>query len=122
MTDAQERAAELEAYLRRIRKSIADGEELVRQADRRLAETDRLLASQGYTREQVLAMKFTDEQLAAANAEFERRGFPKITFDEPSSGTPESLSPAAPAATAAETESDDGYRGRMLRRMTWVRI
>jgi len=65
---------EIEAYLAGIRKTISDSNALVSQAELRLAETDRLLAAQGLTREQVLAMQFSDEQIRAANEELKRRG------------------------------------------------
>ena len=40
----------------------------------RIRETDRMLEQQGLTREQVMAMHFTDAQIEAANAELKRRG------------------------------------------------
>ena len=70
--------AEVEAYLAMIRKTIAESERLVSQAELRIAETDRMLEQQGLTREQVLGMKFSDEQLAAANAELTRQGLAPI--------------------------------------------
>jgi len=66
--------AEIDAYLARIRKTIADGESLVSQAKLRIAETDRMLEKHGLTREQVMAMKFSDAQLEAVNDELKRRG------------------------------------------------
>ena len=78
--------AEIEAYLAMIRKTIADSERLVSQAELRIAETDRMLEQQGLTREQVLGMQFSDAQLAAANAELERRGLAPMAADEEGSG------------------------------------
>ena len=52
---------EAEAYLAMIAKTIAKAEELTRQVDLRRAETDRMLASQGLTREQVLAYEVPEE-------------------------------------------------------------
>ena len=46
---------ELDEYLAGIRKTIAEGEALVEAAQLRMAETDRFLATQGLSREQVLA-------------------------------------------------------------------
>ena len=69
---------DIDAYLARIRKTIADSERAVTQAELRIAETDRLLEQQGLTREQVMAMRFTEAQLEAANAELKRRGFEPI--------------------------------------------
>ena len=74
MEDWTKSHEEVEAYLDMIRKTIADSERLVSQAELRIAETDRMLEQQGLTREQVLGMQFSDAQLAAANAELERRG------------------------------------------------
>ena len=49
---------DVQAYLARIRKTIAESENLVSQAELRIAETDRMLESQGLTREQVLNFHF----------------------------------------------------------------
>ena len=64
----------IDEYLARIRKTIADSESLVAQAELRMAETDRMLEQQGLTREQVMAMRFSDAQMEAVNAELKRRG------------------------------------------------
>ena len=75
MTDEKGRSkAEMDAYLARIRKTIADSQNLVSQAELRIAETDRMLEQHGLTREQVMAMKFSDAQLEAVNEELKRRG------------------------------------------------
>ena len=63
-----EKDRETEAYLARIRKTIADGERIISQAELRIAETDRMLEKQGLTREQVLAMRFSDAQMEARSA------------------------------------------------------
>jgi len=63
-----------EAYLARVRKTIEESNRLVDQVDLRIRETDRMLEQQGLTREQVMAMHFTDAQIEAANAELKRRG------------------------------------------------
>ena len=76
MTDDKMR--ETEAYLARIRKTIAESNRLVEQVDLRMRETDRLLEQQGLTREQVMAMHFSDAQIEAANAELKRRGMDPI--------------------------------------------
>ncbi len=64
----------MDAYLARIRKTIADGRNLVSQVELRIAETDRMLERQGLTREQVMAMRFSEAQVDAVNAELKRRG------------------------------------------------
>ena len=75
MTDENRRSkAEMDAYLARIRKTIADSQNLVSQAELRIAETDRMLEQHGLTREQVMAMQFSDAQLDAVNEELKRRG------------------------------------------------
>jgi len=73
-----ERKEEIEAYLARIRKTIAESNALLEQADLRLQETDRFLASQGLTREQVLGFQVTSEQEDAVNAELKRCGLPPL--------------------------------------------
>ena len=65
---------DVQAYLARIRKTIADSKNLVSQVELRIAETDRMLERQGLTREQVMAMTFSDAQLDAVNEELKRRG------------------------------------------------
>ena len=65
---------DVQAYLARIRKTIAESENLVSQAELRIAETDRMLESQGLTREQVLNFRFTEAQREAVNEELKRRG------------------------------------------------
>ena len=65
---------EAQAYLAKIRRTINESEALISQMELRRAETDRMLASQGLSREQVQSMVFTPEQLAAVNDELRRRG------------------------------------------------
>ena len=72
----------IEAYLARIRRTIADSGALVSQAELRVAETDRLLAEQGLTREQVMGFRFSGEQKLVVNEELKRRGLPPIEDDE----------------------------------------
>lgn len=71
-------ARETEAYLARIRRTVRDAKHLISQAELRIAETDRMLAKQGLTREQVAALRFTEEQKAAVEAELKRRGLPSL--------------------------------------------
>ena len=70
--------SETEAYLARIRRTIEESNRLVDQVDLRIRETDRLLEQQGLTREQVMAMHFSDAQIEAANEELKRRGLDPI--------------------------------------------
>ena len=76
MTD--DKARETQAYLARIRKTVAESNRLVEQVGLRMRETDRMLESQGLTREQVMAMHFSEAQIEAANAELKRRGLDPI--------------------------------------------
>ena len=80
MADSQ---SDTEAYLARIRKTIADSERLVEAARLRIAETDRMLEKQGLTREQVMNFRFSPEQRETVNRELVRRGLDPIeAWDE----------------------------------------
>ena len=65
---------DIQAYLARIRKTVEASKNLVSQVQLRIAETDRMLESQGLTREQVMNMRFSEAQMEAANNELKRRG------------------------------------------------
>lgn len=80
MPEASDR--ETEAYLARIRRTIAESSRLVEQTNLRMAETDRLLESQGLTREQVMNFRFTDEQREAVNRELVRQGMEPLEDDD----------------------------------------
>ena len=71
---------DVQAYLARIRKTIADSKRVVAQAELRIAETDRMLERQGLTREQVMAMRFSDAQKRAVDAELKRRGLDPLEW------------------------------------------
>lgn len=73
---------EVKGYLAGIRKTIADSNALIDQAKLRIAETDRLLAREGLTREQVLGFRITRDQMLAVNEELRRRGLPPLEDDE----------------------------------------
>ena len=60
-----EQQNDVKAYLARIRKTVEKSESLIAQAELRIAETDRMLERQGLTREQVLAMRFSEAQIEA---------------------------------------------------------
>ena len=103
---------DLDQYLARIRKTIAESEALVAQTELRMRETDRLLESQGLTREQVLSLRFSKEQKLAVNEELKRRGLPPIEDEgddvppsDPDAPAPVGV-PAAPAFAAADTQGD----------------
>lgn len=77
------------AYLAKIRKTIAESEKLIEQSELRMQETDRFLASQGLTREQVMNFRFSEEQKQAVNRELARQGLPPIE-DDPADAAPQS--------------------------------
>ena len=84
MTDENDRRrAEIDSYLAKIRKTIAESESVVSQAELRIAETDRLLASQGLTREQLMSMQIPESQVEAVNEELRRRGLDPIVEPDP---------------------------------------
>ena len=78
--DIKRQQDEIQAYLAKIRKTVAESEAMAQQIDLRLQETDRLLASQGLTREQVMGFQFTDEQRELVNEELVRRGLGRLDF------------------------------------------
>ena len=102
---------ELDAYLAKIRKTIADSRALVAQAELRFAETDRFLESQGLTREQVQAMHFTDSQREAANRELVRRGMEPLEFDDDEPAAPEET----PSAARRPEEAGDELENRRMK-------
>lgn len=111
---------DVEAYLAGIRKTIADSNALVAQAELRIQETDRMLAQQGLTREQVLAMQFSDEQVRAANEELKRRGMEPLDNDaiamlaQPSSST--DTPPLPHSSTSPLPDSDAPSDGELVNR------
>ena len=108
---------DLDEYLARIRKTIAESEALVQQAELRMQETDRLLESQGLTREQVMALRFTREQKLAVNEELKRRGLPPLeddgaeVDDDPDAPIPVGI-PAASNFAANDSQGDLENRQR----------
>ena len=108
---------ELDDYLARIRKTIADSEALVAQTELRMRETDRMLEAQGLTREQVLSFRFTKEQKLAVNEELKRRGLPPLeddgaeTLPDPDAPAPVGI-PAASDAPSADSQGDLANRQR----------
>ena len=80
--DEKSKRDEIEELLARTRKNIAESRELVSQAELRIAETDRFLAQQGLTREQVMNMRFTPAQKLAVNEELQRMGLPPVEDDD----------------------------------------
>ena len=67
------RLSEAEAHIAAVRSVVAKSERLIEQYELRRAETDRLLASQGLTREEVLAFEVPEELRESVEAELRRR-------------------------------------------------
>ena len=78
MPEKSKIAAETEAYLAKIRKTVSESRNLVESAKLRIAETDRLLESAGTTREEVMKFSFGDAQKEAVNEELERMGYERL--------------------------------------------
>ena len=106
---------EVEEYLARIRKTIADSQAAVEAANLRIQETDRLLESQGLTREQVLNFKVTPEHRLAVNEELRRRGLPPIEEDDASSSFDAATAELRGQADALAPAPDDEMAGRQRR-------
>ena len=106
---------EIEEYLASIRKTIADSQAALEAANLRVQETDRLLASQGLTREQVLAFNVTPEHRLAVNEELRRRGLPPIEDDEAASNFDAATAELRGAADGAQWAPDDELAERQRR-------
>lgn len=115
---------DIQRFLAHIRKTIADSESLVSQAELRIAETDRMLERQGLTREQVMNLRFTESQMEAANAELKRRGMDPLEKwsapeDSQNDGALPASDSAAPAASSvtqdAELENRQRKFGMMMK-------
>ena len=77
----ENRKEDVEMTLARARKTVAESRKLLEQVNLRIQETDRFLAKQGLTRDQVRNMRFTREQRLLANEELKRMGLPPIEDD-----------------------------------------
>jgi hypothetical protein len=122
MTDPEQSRQETDAYLARIRKTIADSERLVEAAKLRIAETDRLLEKQGLTREQVMGYQFTGAQREAANRELQRLGLAPLeeapaVGGEPMPGdaAPPPVFPPSEGAAGNELEERRRKFGMMMK-------
>jgi len=108
-----------DAFLAKIRRTISESEALLSQAELRRAETDRMLASQGLTREQVEAMTFTPEQVTAVNEELRRRGLPPLEEEwvPTKAASPQGGQAAEPNFEAADSQGDLENRRRKFNSM-----
>ncbi len=103
---------DVQAYLARIRKTIADSERLISKAELRMAETDRMLEQQGLTREQVMQIHFTEAQREAANAELKRRGMEPIDWEEVDGNGEDDVSSAYRVSADASSSDELAERQR----------
>jgi len=116
--EREQKKKEMAEYLAGMRKRIAESERLVSEANLRIAETDRFLAANGLTREQVLNFRFTPAQRLAVNEELARRGLPPIedddTFGDFDAATAAIADEGAPASGADELEERRRKFGAMM--------
>ena len=113
MTDPEQSMKETEAYLARIRKTIADSERLVEATKLRMAETDRMLEKQGLTREQVMNFRFSGAQREVVDRELARLGLEPLGEDEvmpaaPPDAAPSDAPPPPPGDELAERQRKFG--------------
>lgn len=73
---------EIKEYLAKVKRTIAESEAMAETVRLRMRETDRLLAAQGLTREQVAHLAITQEQRRLVNQELKRRGLPELEDGE----------------------------------------
>ena len=100
----EQRKREIEESLARARKTVAESRALVEQVNLRIQETDRFLAKQGLTREQLRHFRFTKEQRLLANEQLKRMGLSPIEEEDLDFD-------AATEAIRAATETDSGVFG-----------
>lgn len=100
----ENRKREIEETLARARKTVAESRALVDQVNLRIQETDRFLAKQGLTREQLGHFQFTKDQRILANEQLKRMGLPPIEEDDLDFDS-------ATAAIRAEAETESWASG-----------
>lgn len=81
-SDRRDMQDDIREYLAGIRKTIAESEAVIQEAELRMRETDRFMEQHGLSRDQVLNFKFTKEQRLAANEELRRLGLPPIDDED----------------------------------------
>ena len=102
---------ETEDYLARIRRTVAESKQMIASVKLRFAETDRLLAESGTSREEVKNFRFTPEQRKAVNDELQRRGLPPLE-DTPPEFDREMAAAASPRIDAVDVQEDMENRRR----------
>lgn len=120
----ERRKREIEETLARARKTVAESRALVDQVNLRIQETDRFLAKQGLTREQLSHFKFTKDQRILANEQLKRMGLPPIeeegvSFD---SVTEEVRAMSEDAAASSDGDVVDERRRKFGDFMQGVRL
>lgn len=103
-----------EAYLAKVRKTIAESKRMIETVKLRFAETDRMLEASGTTREEVMQMRFSKTQMEMVNAELERRGLTPLV---PQEEAPAEVPTAMPAVESADARFDGENRRRKFATM-----
>ena len=101
---------EMEEYLAKIRKTVAESKQMIESVKLRFAETDRLLAESGTSREEVANFRFTPEQRKAVNDELRRRGLPEL--EESTETGRDAVVATVPRFGAADVQEDMENRRR----------
>ena len=112
MPETKDGERDLQEYLARIRTTVAESQALGAQAELRMAETDRLLESQGLTREQVMALRFSEEQREVVNAELVRLGMEPIQEDDGFFAASDGAVPLVSSVTHPDMDGDLAERQR----------
>ena len=73
---------DVERTLAKVRRTVDTSRELVTQVERRVAETDALLARFGLTRQQVLDLKLSETERRKVNEELRKLGLPSVEEQE----------------------------------------
>ena len=79
---AQQTPDDIQEYLAKIQRTVAESEAMVAAAQLRLEETDRLLEANGLTREAIAQWHPTGQQRLAANEFLRKNGLPPLEEDE----------------------------------------
>ena len=101
---------EMEEYLAKIRKTVAESKQMIESVKLRFAETDRLLSESGTSREEVANFRFTPEQRKAVNDELRRRGLPEL--EESTETGRDAVVATVPRFGAADVQEDMENRRR----------
>ena len=102
-------------YLDKIRRTISDSKQMIESVKLRFAETDRMLAQSGTSREEVKNYKFSPEQVQAVNDELRRRGLQPL--EEPDPTPVHGIAATSPMIGAADVQEDMENRRRKFSTM-----